>query len=266
MSLYGPSDQAQHVSIYTPAGGAIPSGPFTVGVLFRNFAFNTSNIFHFYEASNFGFVSMYIDGNIWYDFASFTTNLDMNSPYWRWLIISKQGGNATPRVHYSDYVSTGAFTWGHVDMAGTKSDHSNCNRVSIGDEFSTGFRGELACLFGFTSLMDDASIEALFARSSADILNASPQFFAHWPEANGVQFVDIAGGGTEVPSTRLGTWSVSADPTNFDFSLPVTGRTGKPKVYDGAAWNPHQAKVWNGSTWVNHPVSGYDGTQFVVSK
>lgn len=207
-----------------------------------------------------------MDGSIWTDFLSAAANLNISAPTWRWLIVSKDGGTATPRAHFADYASSGTLTWTHLDMNGTRGNRGAVNRVCIGDEFGNGMRGEMACLFGFTSLLSDAAIEGLFVRDSASIISAPAQLFMHWPEASGVQFADIAGGGTEVPSTRLGTWSVSADPTGYDFSLPVTGRTGKPKVWDGSAWNPHQAKVWNGSAWVNHPVSGWDGSQWTKSK
>jgi hypothetical protein len=43
-------------------------------------------------------------------------------------------------------------------------------------------------------------------------------------------------------------------------------RSGKPKVWNGSAWIPHQAKVWNGSAWVNVKMNSFDGTDWVTAK
>lgn len=46
----------------------------------------------------------------------------------------------------------------------------------------------------------------------------------------------------------------------------ISGRSGKPKVWDGLSWSKYQAKIWNGSAWVPASMAGYDGTQWVVSR
>lgn len=48
--------------------------------------------------------------------------------------------------------------------------------------------------------------------------------------------------------------------------VPDTGRSGKPKVWNGTSWVGHPAKYWNGSAWVIAPMTGYDGTGFITSK
>lgn len=48
--------------------------------------------------------------------------------------------------------------------------------------------------------------------------------------------------------------------------VPITGRSGKPKVWNGSTWAPHPAKYWNGTSWVIAPMLGYDGTGFIASK
>lgn len=45
-----------------------------------------------------------------------------------------------------------------------------------------------------------------------------------------------------------------------------TGRSGKPKIWSGTAWNQHPAKFWNGSSWVSSPIKGFDGTDWVTAK
>lgn len=48
--------------------------------------------------------------------------------------------------------------------------------------------------------------------------------------------------------------------------VPITGRSGKPKVRNGSGWVSHPAKYWDGSAWVVAPMLGYDGTGFIESK
>lgn len=45
-----------------------------------------------------------------------------------------------------------------------------------------------------------------------------------------------------------------------------SGRSGKPKVWNGSSWVARQAKVWNGSSWENSSMAGYDGTDWVASR
>lgn len=45
--------------------------------------------------------------------------------------------------------------------------------------------------------------------------------------------------------------------------IPDSGRSGKVKVWDGAAWNAHPVKVWDGSQWMTKKAKGHDGTDFV---
>ncbi len=94
-------------------------------------------------------------------------------------------------------------------------------------------------------------------------MSVVPQFFVHWPEADGIDsaFVDIAGGGVE--TVRSGNWAVSADPPGFSFAL---GRSGKPKVWDGSSWSQRQGKVWNGSSWVSSKMNGDTVGGWITSK
>lgn len=61
--------------------------------------------------------------------------------------------------------------------------------------------------------------------------------------------------------------AASLSEVNAIMTNPVVPiRSGKPKVWNGSAWVPHQAKVWNGSTWVNAKMKAYDGTDWVTAK
>lgn len=262
MSLFSPNED-QHLTITAPDASKIPSGPYTVAVLFRNLPFNRCNLWRAFQPDNFTQLNAYFDGDVWINFSQWDGNLDISEAKWRWLVTSKSSEIEAPRIHLAEYVSTGTLNWIHDDTNDAVGGFSDLNRFSIGDELATGFQGDIACLAAFTSEFTDTEIESLFVRSSANIMNAGPKFFVHWPEAAGIEipFVDIAGSGVE--TIRTGTWFISSDPNGYNFSL---GRSGKPKVWDGSSWVQHQAKIWNGSTWLAHPMSGYDGSDFIITK
>jgi len=157
------------------------------------------------------------------------------------------------------------MSWQHNVVNGSQPNFPAINRFSIGDEFGSGLRGELAVFTAFTSKLTQSQIEATFVRSSATILAANPQFFVHFPFAAGIgsPFSDLAGGGVE--TIRSGSWSASADPTNFDFVL-TPARSGKAKRWNGSSWVSHPVKRWNGSSWDTHQIEGFDGTDWIVGK
>lgn len=47
---------------------------------------------------------------------------------------------------------------------------------------------------------------------------------------------------------------------------PYGARSGKVKVWNGAAWVAHPAKVWNGAEWVTRKAKGHNGTEFIDGK
>jgi hypothetical protein len=218
-----------------------------------------------YDSSNFSHRGLYVDGDMWVTDEQTDTNIPSfgNPQNWYWLAVTKTAASAVTRAHWAVYDGTNPMAWSHVDALASQPSANAINRVCLGDEFSTQFRGNLACLSLFTTAMTDAAVESLFLRDSASILAATPKFFAHWPQAAGIgsTFHDLAGGGVE--TIRSGNWDVSADPPNFSFSL---GRSGKPKVWDGSAWGQHQGKTWNGSTWVPHAIDGATVGGWITSK
>lgn len=262
MSLFS-ATSAQHLTITAPGATGLVQGPYTVATLYRNVANFGVNLWFGYQANNFSKISVFYDGDVYVDFAQWDGNLSISTAVWRWIVASKSSATEAPRVHVADYASSGALTWQHNDTNSARGNWPAIDRFTFGDEFGSGFLGDLACHAAFTTELSDAAIEGLFERSSLDILSMSPQFFTHWPLADGIgaPFVDLAGGGVE--TIRTGTWSASSDPTGFNFDL---GRSGKPKTWNGSSWDKHQAKVWNGSNWDPHPMSGYHDSAFVLSK
>lgn len=267
MSLWADTFDNGHTTITAPTAGAIGTGAYTLACLYKPNFFAAGFLFTAYKPDNFSYHGVSFGGST--GILSYYGSLDLgdpnyaNPPIWVWLAVTKGAPDGIPRLHMARYTDTGVITWMHADGDSTHFNRGAINRICIGDEFGSSFRGNLSNLSAFTREMADAEIEATFQRSSAGIMAEVPQFFVHFPASINLSdsFVDLAGGGVE--TIRSGVWQVSADPTNFDYSL---GRSGKPKTYDGSSWSQHKAKVWNGTTWVDHKMAGHDGTDFVISK
>ena len=264
MSILSP-DLNGHLTITAPGATDLVQGPYTIAMLYRNLANTASQLWYPYESDNFARTSLYFDGDVWVGFNSWDSNLDITTQHWRWIVITKANGSAAPEAYVAEYAGSGALSWTHNPVNGAQNNFFAINRISIGDEFGSGFRGECAALAGFTSQFDFATVQSVFLRSSATILAASPKFFVHFPFATGIgsAFSDLAGGGVE--TIRSGSWSASADPTNFDFTL-ASSRSGKAKRWNGSGWDSYPVKRYNGSGWDIHPIEGFDGTGWIVGK
>lgn len=265
MSLNGAQAESCHLTLTAPSATALGSSAYTTATLYMpNLFGGSAMLWKGYNPSNFSQRGLFCDGDMWMPVEQADTNIPSfgNPTNWYWLVSSKGSATVAPRAHWAVYNSSGALSWTHLDALSTQAAAPAIDRVSIGDEFGTPFRGNIACLAIFLTEMTDSAIEALFLRSSADVLAASPQFFVHWPEADGLgTFHDIAGGGVE--TIRSGNWALSADPPGFSFAL---GRSGKPKVWDGAGWAEHSPKVWNGSAWIPGKLNGATVSGWITSK
>lgn len=266
MSLFGSSSENCHLTISAPSAGAIGSSAYTVAILFMPNLFSGDQmIWRAYDAANFSHRGLYVNGDMWIinqQAAAGIPNFG-NPQKWYWFAVTKSTPDENPRAHWAICEEAGSLSWTHIDANSSQSNQTTINRLCLGDELSGQFKGNVACLTAFETELSDGQIEALFERSSLDILNASPDFFVHWPEADGLSspFQDIAGGGIE--TIRTGNWAMSDDPPGFDFTL---GRSGKPKVWNGTEWNKHQSKTFNGTIWNPSTMSGHDGTEWVASK
>jgi hypothetical protein len=249
MSLYGAQGEACHLTVSAPSAAAVGSGAYTVAALYMPNIFGGANmLWHGYQSNDFSHTGLYVDGDMWCPNEQADTNIPSfgNPQQWYWFVVSKAAVTEAPRAHWAVYTSSGSISWTHLDAGTAQGVFSNINRFCLGDEFGVQFRGNIACFSAFTSELTDSQIESLFVRSSSDIMAAAPQFFMHWPQADGLgsPFQDIAGGGVE--TIRTGNWDVSTDPPGYNFTL---GRSGKPKVWNGSSWVQHQAKSYDGSSW-----------------
>lgn len=266
MSLYGAQAEACHLTIAAPSAGGLGSSAYTTAALYMpNLFGGSSMMWRAYNPSNFSQRGLFCDGDMWMPTEQADTNIPSfgNPANWYWFVTSKDSVTEAPRAHWAVYNSSGVLNWTHLDALSTQAAAAAIDRISIGDEFGTQFRGNIACLAIFLTEMTDAAIESLFLRSSADIMAASPEFFVHWPQADGIgsPFHDIAGGGVE--TIRSGNWDVSADPPGFSFAL---GRSGKPKTWDGTSWVQHVPKVWNGTGWSTAKLNGATVGGWITSK
>ena len=77
-------------------------------------------------------------------------------------------------------------------------------------------------------------------------------------------FVDLGA----TPATPLAWLVAPTAVSSLDVygAIPSSGRSGKVKVWDGAAWNAHPAKVWDGGAWVTRKAKGYDGSSWIDGK
>lgn len=266
MSLLGAGTESCHLTISAPSAGAIGSGAYTVAALYMpNLFGGSATIWRGYDASSFSYRGLFCDGDMWLPGEQADTNIPSfgNPQEWYWLAVSKASAAEAPRAHWAVYDSVNPMVWSHLDSSTTQIARASINRLCLGDEFGSAFKGNIACLAAFTLELADVDIESLCQKSSANIMSVVPQFFVHWPEADGIDsaFVDIAGGGVE--TVRSGNWAVSADPPGFSFAL---GRSGKPKVWDGSSWSQRQGKVWNGSSWVSSKMNGDTVGGWITSK
>ena len=250
----------------TPSAGGIGTGAYTVAILFMPNLFGGEQmIWKAYEPSNFSHRGLYVNGDMWMINEQAETNIVSfgNPQQWYWFVATKSAANEAPRAHWAIYEETGPLLWSHIDAISSQSNANLINRLCLGDEFGDEFKGTVACLTAFETEMDDAQIGALFTRNSLDIMDASPDFFVHWPEADGIvsSFEDLGGGGLE--TIRTGSWANVVDPPGFDFSLE---RSGKPKIWTGTDWVQYPVKTFQDDAWVLNKILGHDGIQWVTSK
>lgn len=266
MSLHADGAGNAHLTMSAPSATGIGSGAYTVAALYKSIAFvSAAMIWRGYQSNNFSYRGLYVDGDMWILNEPADTNISTftDSTKWHWLVSSKGSGNEAPRAHWALYDESGVMTWNHLDASSSQPNQSAINRMCLADEFGDSFKGHIACLAAFETELSDSNIELYFGIDSTTIMSATPDFFVHWPLAEGLgsPFVDIAGGGVE--TIRSGTWNMTTDPPGFDFSL---GRSGEPKVWDGASWEKHQPKVWNGTLWVPSAMNGATAGGWVTSK
>lgn len=266
MSLYGSQTENCHLTMSAPSAGGIGDGAYTVAALYMPNVFGGGQIiWRGYNPSNFSQRGLYVDGDMWMINEQADTNIPSfsNPPIWYWFVVTKGAADEAPRAHWATYDPMNPLAWTHLDAVSVQIARPQINRLCLGDEFGSQFKGNIACWVAFTTETTDFDIELFFGNSSADIMSMNPQFFMHWPEAAGISspFEDLAGGGVE--TIRTGNWATSSDPPGYDFSL---GPSGKPKIWDGSSWVQHSIRSFNGTDWIPSKIAGGTATGWTVSR
>lgn len=215
------------------AGGAatLQTDDYAVAVLVKRPSH--TNLWMAYKADNFSKRGVGISsGDLFHVDASDLLDANLLPDTWYWVVTTKPDATSPVRHHWAEYEASGALTWNHGDLAGAQVNDGNINRICIGDPFGTGFQGEIVAIAAWTDELDDSTIEATFARSASTIFDATPALFVLFPEASAEDpVVDEMGGPGEM--SRTAGWSVSADPTNFDFALGGPPANQPPTVDGG---------------------------------
>jgi len=211
----------QVLEVAAGAAADLPNDAFTAGILLKGDA-GISNIdaWSAYTPANTTIRGLFLfQGDMWgVGNGGGMATVGLLTTKWYWLVITKAPGTGIwLRFHWAELTAAGALVWTHVDAThapGTFSliPSADVDRICFGDPFGTGFAGELAAFASWNTELDDATIEATFARTASAITDAAPSLFVTLPEATAAD--PLPG---EI--SRTTSWAASADPAGFDFGL-----------------------------------------------
>lgn len=258
MSLSSTADG--RLEIDGTAAAAISTGAYTLAVLYkRPPAGNNTMVVTAYSADNFGRRGLNIDsGDLYSTFGNggvADSNLAVDA--WYWLVISKSAATEYVRFHYAQYAASGSLSWTHVDGTtwGEQGDSSAIDRLFLGDPYGGAFLGEFAVLAAHTTEMSDAAVETAFAQTAQAAYDAAPASLVVAPQASAASpLPDLMGGSGE--TTRTGTWTVTADPDSFDYTIGGAPVNIPPTVSTGA----NRSIYLGQSTTLTATASDSDGT------
>lgn len=139
---------------------------------------------------------------------------------WAWYVATKASGASTPRWHIHDL--TAATAWSHANAGGTVGDGTGpITNILVGGNLSAGstWRGSIAVVAAWDSVLSDVAIEAAMTSAAADTLAATPKWMVRLNQASTATSVtdDTGGGGDQ---TALAGTSVDADdPPAYNYAL-----------------------------------------------
>ncbi len=152
--------------------------------------------------------------------SDFTAGNSGPSLGWCWYVATKASGSSTPRWHVHDL--TAGTAWTHVNAGGNVPDGSGpITNILVGGNgsASTTWRGRIAAVAAWNTVLADLSVEAACTLAAADLAAANPNWGVLLNQASTVTAVtDFTGGGGN--QTALSGTSVDADePPGWDYSL-----------------------------------------------
>ncbi len=208
-------------------GSAAPdNGPITVVLLARPSATPFTAWAIHGNVSGTRLWSILVDTGKLYTENDFGTGGPSHGTGWCWYAYTKASGSNIPRWHMKDI--TAGSAWVHQNDTFNIGDGSGpINSIVIGNAGSAAntWRGRIAAAATFTSVLNDAAIEAACTLAAADLLAAGPGWMVRLNQASTATSVvdDTGNGGGQ--SAITGTTVDPDDPPGFDYSLSAPGST-----------------------------------------
>lgn len=172
---------------------------------------------------------------------------------WAWAVWTKASGSVKPRFHFLNI--TDALAWVHVDGSANVADGTGpITSLVVGSDgsgsASTTWRGEIAAVAAWGSVLNDAAVEAAFTLSAADLAAANPDWGVLLNQAStSDSVVDFTGNGGN-QTAIVGTAVDADEPPGWSYDLggddplPFTVWNGSSELEVGSV------AVWNGSSEV----------------
>lgn len=204
---------------FSPGAAPPDQGPITVAVLAKAASTagwtgwmisgrTTGAVWGFLTSNNAG-AKLYAEND-------FGTGVAGLSTSWRWYVMTKATGSALPRIHVWD-LST---AWSHTNNTSNVADGTGpITTLIVGSNGTNGWRGSIACIAAWDTVLSDATIEATMTLKASDVLAGSPKWMIRLNQSSTATGVtdDTAGGGNQTAIS--GTTIDADDPPGFNYSL-----------------------------------------------
>ncbi len=208
-----------HSITFSPGNSPTKQGPITVAVLAK--AANAGGFVGWMArglnsgTAEWGFLTA--SANLFSE-NDFGTGVSGLSTSWRWYVLTKPSGSSLPRIHVWDL--SGA--WAHTNDSSNVGDTTGpIDTVVVGGNGGTsnGWRGSIAVVATWDTVLSDGQIQTACSLSAADTFAASPRWMVRLNQAStGTSVTDDTGGGGN--QTAIAGTSVDADdPPGYSYSL-----------------------------------------------
>lgn len=213
---------------FSPGSAPPDEGPITIAVLAK-------------AANLAGFTGWLVQGRngstgVWAELTSslklfmegdFTAGNTGLTTSWAWYVATKAAGSSVPRWHVGT-LSGGSISWSHADAGGTVPDGSGpITNILLGGNGNAAqtWRGSIAAAATWTSVLNDAAVEAACTLAAANLLAATPGWMVRLNQTSTATSVsdDTGNGGNQ---TALSGTAIDADdPPSFNYALTSSGVT-----------------------------------------
>lgn len=208
---------------FSPGTATFGQGPITIAALIK--PTNTGGTREVVGGLTGGAAETYgllFDSGDYYCVNLFTSGRTVTNNDWQWIVMTKATGSVTPRWHFRDVTTAGA--WVHSNAGGNANNGSSPTATLYvgglnGSRFLVGF---IAALAVWGTELNDAQVEAACTLAASDLNAAAPTWATLWNQASVATPVpDFTGNGGN--QTAISGTSVSADdPPGFNYALSTT--------------------------------------------